>query len=163
MILPAQHIRARKGMIEPFEERGVVNGMSYGLSVAGYDVRIDKGRTLRPGEFCLASTLERFVIPNDLQPHVYDKSTWARQGLHAFTTTLEPGWSGWLTLELVNHGPEIIRIPDGCPIVQIVFALLAEPTENPYRGKYNNQPDRPVAAIMETAFNAAGAGNGRGI
>lgn len=150
MILPAQHIRKRVGMIEPFEERGVANGMSYGLSAAGYDVRIDKGRVLRPGEFTKASTLERFVIPNDLQPHVYDKSTWARRGLHAFTTTLEPGWKGWLTLELVNHGPETLHIPDGSPIVQIVFALLLEPTEQPYRGKYNCQERGPVEARMES-------------
>ena len=149
MILPAQHIRARKGMIEPFVERGVAFGMSYGLSCAGYDVRIDKSRVLRPGEFALASTLERFVIPDDIQPHVYDKSSWARRGLHAFTTTMEPGWSGWLTLELINHGPDTIHIPDGCPIVQIVFALLLEPTDQPYRGKYDCQERGPVAAKFE--------------
>ena len=74
MILPAQHIRARKGMIEPFEERGVASGMSYGLSCCGYDIRIDRGRILRPGDFALASTLERFAIPDDIMGHVADKS-----------------------------------------------------------------------------------------
>lgn len=42
MILPAQMIRRRAKMLTPFVERSVceMSGMSYGLSVAGYDVRI---------------------------------------------------------------------------------------------------------------------------
>lgn len=152
MILPAQHIRARKGMIEPFTERGVAYGMSYGLSAAGYDVRIDKGRTLRPGEFCLASTAERFVIPIDVLAKVADKSTWARRGLAVQNTIIEPGWNGWLTLELTNHGENILRIEDGSPVAQIIFHLLAEPTEQPYgNSKYQNQKRGPQGPIFERA------------
>lgn len=152
MILPAQHIRARVGMIEPFEERGVASGMSYGLSAAGYDVRIDCGRILRPGDFCLASTLERFNIGADVLGHVADKSTWARRGLAIQNTIIEPGWNGYLTLELTNHGEETIVIADGTPIAQIVFHLLAEPTEQPYgeNAKYQNQERGPVKARFET-------------
>lgn len=150
MILPAQHIRARKGMIEPFEERGVASGMSYGLSCCGYDIRIDKSRVLRPGDFTLASTLERFSIPDDIMGHVADKSTWARRGLAVQNTILEPGWQGFLTIELSNHGPETLVIADGTPIAQIVFHLLLEPTEQPYgNGKYQSQERGPVAARME--------------
>lgn len=149
MILPAQHIRARKGLIEPFTERGVSNGMSYGLSCCGYDIRIDRGRVLRPGDFTLASTLERFNIHDDLMGHVADKSTWARQGLAVQNTILEPRWQGYLTLELSNHGQDTIVIYDGMPIAQIVFHKLMEPTEQPYAGKYQSQERGPVAARME--------------
>ena len=149
MILPAQHIRARKGMIEPFEERGVASGMSYGLSCCGYDIRIYRGRILRPGDFALASTLERFAIPDDIMGHVADKSTWARRGLAVQNTILEPGWEGYLTIELSNHGGETLVIADGTPIAQIVFHQLLEPTEQPYRGKYDRQERGPVPARFE--------------
>lgn len=151
MILPAQHIRMRTGMIEPFVERGIAHGMSFGLSAAGYDVRIDKGRVLRPGDFCLASTLERFDMPTIVLGHVADKSTWARRGLAVQNTIIEPGWRGWLTLELTNHGDDTLRIEDGAPIAQIIFHLLAAPTEQPYgeNSKYQDQERGPQKARFE--------------
>ena len=128
--------------------------MSWGYSQAGYDCRIAQDliiypRTLwymllnaigfhRP-HFCLASTIEYFHIPNWIMAKVLDKSSWARQGLVAQTTCLEPGWYGNITLELSNESDKIIRLTNGQPIVQIVFHTLAEPTLKPYEGKYNNQ------------------------
>jgi dCTP deaminase len=49
-------------------------------------------------------------------------------------TVIEPGWRGYLTLELTNHGPNRLEIPAGSPIAQIIFEMLDEPTEQPYRG-----------------------------
>ena len=93
MILPAQTIRALKP-IEPFCERTVSQGMTFGLSPAGYDVRIAESFILWPKQFRLASTIERFVVPDDLTFKVEDKSSWARRGLSLFNTTAEPGWEG---------------------------------------------------------------------
>ena len=158
MILPAQKIRflcsgayGQRPMLDPFHERTVANGMTFGLGPAGYDVRIKQRVTLMRGEFVLASTIERFAIPNDVLAKVADKSTWARRGLAVQNTIIEPGWSGWLTLELTNHGYSPIDIEAGSPIAQIIFHQLLEPTEIPYRGKYDQQADAPVAAIMEPA------------
>jgi dCTP deaminase len=150
MILSAQSIRKRRP-VDPFHERTALNGMTFGLSAAGYDVRIRESVILRPGDFALASTLERFTMPDDLLARVADKSSWARKGLTAQNTVVEPGWEGYLTLELANHGPNTIRIEAGSPIAQILFELLDEPTEQPYAGKYQNQPPEPVAAIEENA------------
>jgi len=153
MILPAQHIRdhcINHRLIKPFVERGKAFGMSFGLSSAGYDVRIDKGRVLRSGEFRLASTLEEFKMPDFLLAQVADKSSWARQGLAVQNTIIEPGWKGFLTLELTNHGPETLTIADGSPIAQIVFHLLYEPTDQPYTGKYQDQERGPQEARFET-------------
>ena len=46
-VLSAQTIRKR-GIVTPFCERSVAHGMSYGLSIAGYD-RIAQSLSNRPG------------------------------------------------------------------------------------------------------------------
>lgn len=148
MILPAQTIRKLKPIL-PFHERKVQNGMSYGLSHAGYDVRIAETIKLLPGEFALASTIEEFFMPNDLVAFVHDKSSWARRGLSLFNTVIEPGWNGFLTLELVNISKDAFLISEGTPIAQIIFMRLEEPTEKPYSGKYQHQKRGPQVAIDE--------------
>lgn len=135
--------------VEPFVERTVHNGMTYGVSYAGYDVRIRESLQLDPGCFSLASTVERFVTPNDCLGIVHDKSTWARRGLAVQNTVIEPGWVGYLTLELTNHGPETLYLREGDPICQIVYHKLDQPVRG-YTGKYQDQPARPVEAIDES-------------
>jgi dCTP deaminase len=134
--------------VEPFCERTVVNGMSYGVSYAGYDVRIREEVVLFPGEFRLASTVEYFTTPNYVVGIVHDKSTWARKGIAVQNTVIEPGWEGYLTLELTNHGRETIRIRSGDPICQILYHQLDKPVVG-YEGKYQHQEARPVEAIFE--------------
>lgn len=148
MILSAQSLR-RIRPVTPFVDRGVIRGRSYGLSSAGYDIRIKQGRVLDPGDFALASSIERFDMPADIAALVKDKSSWARLGLSVFNTVIEPGWWGYLTLELKNQGPERIVIRPGDPIAQILFHRLDEPTNAPYSGKYQGQEDEPVPARLE--------------
>ena len=152
MILPAQAIRKlclNSDMIYRFHERGVQNGMSYGLSVAGYDIRILGGRYVQPGDFVLASSIEKFDMPNDILAVVHDKSTWARRGLAVQNTVLEPGWRGYLTLEITNHSKESLEIMSGDPIAQIIFHRLEEPTQHLYTGKYQDQQQGAQAAKFE--------------
>lgn len=121
------------------------HGTSYGLSEAGYDIRIKQDITLHPlKRFALASTVERFQMPDNLVAIVHDKSTWARRGLSVFNTVIEPGWEGWLTLELIYHGWKPLRIKAGSGIAQCLFHEIKTP--NTYNGKYQNQEDRPVEA-----------------
>lgn len=147
-ILSGTSIRER-GIFTPFAERTRYNGLTYGLSPAGYDVRIDQKIVLPPGGFSLASTLEHFDIPLDVLGIVHDKSTWARLGLAAQNTVIEPGWKGYLTLELTNHSKEEIVIDDGTAIAQIIFHLLDQPASVAYDGKYQNQARGPQPAILE--------------
>lgn len=139
----------RSGVLSPFVDRAIFNGLSYGASNAGYDIRIDQDLVLRGGEFKLASAVEYFEMPHDLVAIVHDKSTWARKGLQVFNTVVEPGWRGYLTLELVNHSTQYLRFTRGDPIAQVVFHSLDVPTDRPYSGKYQDQPRRPVGAIDE--------------
>lgn len=148
MILSAQTIRRIKP-IDPFVERGVIRGRSYGLSVAGYDIRIAQDMILFGGDFKLASSVERFDMPDDILAEVKDKSSWAREGLSVFNTVIEPGWRGYLTLELKNQGKKHIVLQAGDPIAQVLFYRLDEPTEAPYSGKYQDQENMPVPARLE--------------
>lgn len=149
----------------------VSHGMSYGLGEAGYDIRIKQEirftAELKPGgyfrevwtrvdgeahylgrgKFALASAIEEFQMPPTLVGIVHDKSSWARQGLSVFNTVIEPGWSGFLTLELVYHGEGTLIIPAGSPIAQVVFHQVRNKAN--YIGKYQNQKDEPTPAIHE--------------
>ena len=143
-----------KGMIN---EKRREHGVSWGLSEAGYDIRIKQdiffdtpdvwvgGMQIHNSNFCLASAIEEFQMPTNLVGIVHDKSTWARQGLSVFNTVIENGWCGFLTLELVHHGNGGLHIPAGAGIAQVVFHETSRIAS--YDGKYQNQPDRPVEAI----------------
>lgn len=103
--------------------------------------------------FRIASTFEYFQMPNNLVAIVHDKSTWARRGLSVFNTVIEPGWRGWLTLELVYHRWRPLKIPAGAGIAQVLFHELREPAS--YGGKYQDQPNRPVEAINTASVTNA--------
>lgn len=148
-------------------EKHKEHGVSHGLAEVGYDIRIkqdiefvpsyitpgritimeDGNASYRDGHFCIASAMEEFQMPKHLMGIVHDKSTWARRGLSVFNTVIEPGWRGFLTLELVYHGVEPLHIPAGSGIAQVVFHRTSQPAL--YDGKYQDQADCPISAIAD--------------
>jgi len=139
------------------------NGVSWGLSEAGYDIRIKQdihfkpnpffqtgmdcsvnGIVTRNSKFTLASAIEEFDMPDCLVGIVHDKSTWARKGLSVFNTVIEPGFKGGLTLELVYHGNTELIIPAGSGIAQVLFHKISRPAR--YEGKYQGQSSDPEPA-----------------
>lgn len=147
MIWSIHTLRERRP-VEPFIERTVTNGVSGGVSFCGYDVHVRETINLSYGQFTLASTVERFDMPPDAMAVVHDKSTWARRGLAVQNTVIEPGWRGFLTLELAMQADGSLFIPAGTPIAQVVFHQLDAPVSG-YAGKYQDQPAHPVRAILE--------------
>jgi dCTP deaminase len=157
-----------KDMIDRKERQ---HGVSFGLSEAGYDIRIKQRVCFTPnkdtgpsiwtidtngtrtkydtfnGRFTLASAIEEFDMPMNLVGIVHDKSTWARRGLSVFNTVVEPGWKGFLTLELTFHGSEPLDIPAGAGIAQVIFHQTTELAS--YDGKYQGQENLPVEARYE--------------
>lgn len=165
MIINGRHLLEAapiKGMIN---DKMRQHGVSFGLSEAGYDIRIKQDVVFyKPnnkeylsgvivdgefsqGDFCLASAIEEFQMPSDLVGVVHDKSTWARQGLSVFNTIIKPSWKGFLTLELVYHGRGDLRIPAGAGIAQVIFHQTS--CNAYYDGKYQNQANEPVEAVLE--------------
>ena len=89
---------------------------------------------LHPGEFALASTLERIRLPDDLVARLEGKSSLGRLGLliHSTAGFIDPGWDGHVTLELSNVANLPITIYPEMKIGQLSFVQLSEPAETPY-------------------------------
>ena len=139
--------------------------LSWGESFAGYDLRLssvlvdpladleanqlEEPFVLCPqsvgGGFVLGSAVEFIEMPDDVVGVVHDKSTLARLGLAVQNTVIEPGWRGYLTLEITNHGPYCLQLYKGMPICQVLFYQIDGRVEG-YNGKYQDQPSEPIKA-----------------
>jgi dCTP deaminase len=104
------------------------------------EVKPDEAFILHPGEFVLGSTLERVRIPDDLVARLEGKSSLGRLGLliHSTAGYVDPGWDGYLTLELSNVANLPITLYPGMKIGQISFFQLTSPAETPY-GRAGNK------------------------
>jgi len=165
--------------------------LSYGLSHAGYDIRLSPkgfmvidnalnqsimppepldvkrfdesvmyeaspieslGSTyfvLPPHSYALGVSLERISMPNNVMGITDGKSTYARQGTIINVTPIEPGWSGHLTICIVNPLAFPARIYANEGIVQIMFIKLEEDVANAYGdGKYQNQEAKVAFAAV---------------
>ena len=153
------------GMIEPFEDRQVRQGVvSYGLSSYGYDTRVadefkvftnvyntvvdpknfdpksfvdikDDVCIVPPNSFALARTIEYFRIPRDVLTVCLGKSTYARCGIIVNVTPFEPEWEGHVTIEISNTTPLPAKIYANEGIAQVLFFQSDEPCEVSYKDK----------------------------
>lgn len=98
---------------------------------------------MRPDEFVLAQTREKFYLPDDIVAEFKLKSSGARTGLeNALATWCDPGWNdSVLTLELKNFlRYHALKLTYGMPIGQMIFYRVTEvPKERSYAtiGRYN--------------------------
>jgi dCTP deaminase len=113
---------------------------------------------LHPGHFLLAATLEYLRVPKDLSAYVLGRSSWGRVGLIVATAIMiQPGFTGSLTLELVNDGDSPICLYPGTRVAQLAVHTLNGPTELGYgpEGKYRApigpQPSRLAKESREIA------------
>lgn len=159
-------------MISPFEDKQVREGViSYGVSSYGYDLRIaDEFRIftnlnttivdpknfdphsladfrgevciIPPNSFALGRSVEYFRIPANVMTICVGKSTYARCGIITNVTPLEPGWEGYVTLEISNTTPLPAKIYANEGIAQVLFFESDQPCDTSYAdksGKYQAQ------------------------
>ncbi|MFN3479104.1 MAG: dCTP deaminase [Thermodesulfovibrionales bacterium] len=156
---------ASKGMIEPFSENQVREGViSFGVSSYGYDMRIAdefkiftninntivdpkkfdprsfvdfKGEVciIPPNSFALGYSVEYFRIPRDVLVICLGKSTYARCGIVVNVTPLEPEWEGHVTIEISNTTPLPAKIYANEGIAQLLFLRGEELCEVSYADK----------------------------
>lgn len=125
------------------------------LQPASYDVRLldiqgaiqigFKQWVIEPKQFVLGSTLEKISLPSHIVGRIEGKSSWARKGLwiHA-AGWIDPGFTGQLTLEIVNQSNHNINLSKGDLIAQVSFQIMDWPAKRPYGHKdlgshYQNQ------------------------
>ncbi len=150
---------------------GKGEAVSYGLSSYGYDLRVAdefkifhnalhtiidpkkidsdsfvdfKGDVciIPPNSFALARSVEYFRIPENVLAVCVGKSTYARCGIITNVTPFEPGWEGYVTLEISNTTPLPAKIYANEGLVQVLFYESDEVCEVSYRkkkGKYQYQ------------------------
>jgi dCTP deaminase len=113
---------------------------------------------LRPGELVLALTHERVRVPRSMIALVEGRSTYARVGLsmHQTAPWIQPGWSGPIVLEMMNHGSIDIALTPlvDRPCQLTFFELKTEvPPEIAYgtrpTDRYQNQ-QHPLRHLRET-------------
>jgi len=131
------------------------------------EVTGDEPFILHPGEFVLGATMERVRIPNDLVARLEGKSSLGRLGLliHSTAGYVDPGWDGYLTLELSNVANLPITIYSGMKIGQISFFRLSSPAEVPYGtaatgSKYQGQRGPTASRFFQEAGGGTLPGTG---
>lgn len=178
MILNDKEIAEIEPVIPFKKEQNNDKEISYGLGSFGYDIRIDdefriftdvhaaeinpknfdedafvrvkdESCLIPPNSFCLAKSMEKFDMPDNLFGLVVGKSTYARCGIIVNMTPVEPGWSGYLTIEISNTTPLPARIYAEEGIAQVVFFRGERPkvTYGDRKGKYQDQEGIEVAKL----------------
>lgn len=112
-------------------------------------VKIERNFTLQPGEFILGSTVERVMLDGMHAGRLEGKSSLGRLGLniHATAGFIDPGFDGWVTLEISNGLRRPILLYPGMLICQLAIWVLDRPTIRPYKGKYTHADPKPVASL----------------
>lgn len=103
-----------------------------------------------PHTFILGMSTEYFRIPNTMLAIGIGKSTYARCGIITNVTPLEPGWEGFLTIEISNTAdyPAAIYPQEGiCQILFFQSNTRPEKTYSDKAGKYQNQLDVTLAKV----------------
>ncbi len=99
---------------------------------------------LPPQGYMLGVSVEHFKMPPDVIGICTGKSSYARAGIIINVTPLEPGWCGYLTLEVANQtdSPVMVFLDEG--IAQINFFKGDMPRNTYGSGKYQEQPQSVV-------------------
>ncbi|HEU0164720.1 MAG TPA: dCTP deaminase [Thermomicrobiales bacterium] len=114
---------------------------SIGDAMRTIEVTEDEPFIMQPGDFALASTMERLELADDLLGRLEGRSSIARLGItvHSTAAVFEPGWIGTATMELSNLGRMAVALYPGMLICAFSFETVSSPVMTPYRKKLGNK------------------------
>ena len=122
------------------------------------EVEVERDGTfiLHPGEFVLGATFERVRLDIDIVARLEGKSSLGRLGLliHSTAGFVDPGFDGYLTLELANVANLPIAIYPEMKIGQISFYQMSTAADHPYGSgeagsKYQGQRGPTASRIYQ--------------
>lgn len=94
------------------------------------------------GRLVLAATFEHVSLDLTLAGRVEGKSSLGRMGLPVHVTAgyIDPGFRGYITLELSTVGGLRSYLYPGMPIAQLAIERLSSTASSGYAGKYQDAP-----------------------
>ena len=133
---------------DPYDDRG---------SEMTTEITIKNGEPfiLHPGDFVLATTIESFILPDNLLARLEGRSSLGRLGIvvHSTASVFEPGWNGKVVMELGNQGRMPVALYTGMRVCALTFEELTSPAEVPYNkkasAKYSGQKSPLASKIAE--------------
>ncbi|ABI73229.1 dCTP deaminase [Shewanella frigidimarina] len=112
---------------------------------------INQNVILKPGEQIIACSKHKYKLPLDYFGLVQTKGTLARLFVSATCNDgqIEPGFEGFITLEIVNQSPWTIELPKGSEVAQMYLIKCSSPALNAYNGRYSEAAKKgPTIAIF---------------
>jgi len=99
---------------------------------------ITQNLLLKSGARVIGCSHDRYRIPLDYFGLVQTKGTLARMFVQVTCNDgqIEPGFDGFITLEIVNLSPWTIELPKSSEIGQLFLFKTSTPTRNGYSGRY---------------------------
>lgn len=131
---PTDDAAYRLGNTDPYEYTTWTNGIVVGTN-----------------EFVLASTDEYIDVPTDMAVEVCGRSSLGRLGITVHQTAgyVDAGFSGEVTLEVVNNGSRPVELRGGDRVAQLVFYDCTGDSAG-YDGAYTDQRGpQPSASSFE--------------
>ena len=105
------------------------------ISIAEYKEGQPVSVTLKPGEYLLTESVEKFNMPLDLLGILKPRTTLQRSGVFARMSAIDPGYSGTIHPALFNAGPCEVTIELGARYVNVFFLAITG-TTSAYRGQW---------------------------
>lgn len=129
--------------LDPHDRHSIQEGMTEFALTKDHDG--NSFWVLEPNNFALGYTMERVCIPSNIGCQVSGRSSIGRLGLFVHITAgwVDPGFCGYVTLEIYNANPRPIILYPGMKIGQFIFQNLDEDCEEPYHGRYQDQAASP--------------------
>ncbi|WP_447803661.1 dCTP deaminase domain-containing protein [Pseudomonas serbica] len=112
---------------------------------------IPQNLVLKAGQQVITSSKHLYKIPLDYFGLVQTKGTLARLFVQVTCNDgqVEPGFDGYVTLEIINMSPWTIEIPAGSDIAQIYLIKCSSSAIQAYHGRYADEAKKgPTLAVF---------------
>jgi len=103
--------------------------------VAKYDPENTISVTIKPGEYFLTETIEKFNMPLNLLSIVKPRTTLHRSGIITRVSVVDPGYSGTVHPAIYNAGGVDVKLEMGARYVNAMFFEVKGETKA-YRGQW---------------------------